>query len=63
MDPRLNIAIAESHNRELLDRAVATRAHRVWPDDGRAARDTRVAGPRFGSLHPFAILAALIQHR
>lgn len=59
MDTRLNAAIATDERLRSSRDARALRS-RDWPDDGlppRGHRDDR----RLGSLHPFAVLASLIE--
>lgn len=63
MDPRMNIAMIESHEADLRRRAEATRAARSWPDDGRPRRVAGGHRPRTGSLHPTAVLASLLTWR
>jgi hypothetical protein len=60
MDPRLNLALLESHESDLRQRARAARTQRQWPDDG---LPPRTPAKRRGALHPTAVLASLLTWR
>ena len=61
MDSRLNLAVMETHEADLLRHAEASRVAKRWPDDGLPPR-TRKAR-EFPVLHPTAVLASLLTWR
>lgn len=63
MDPRLNLAMLESHESDLRRRAAAARTQRAWPDDGRPPRVSHQRRPRSLALHPTAVLGSLLTWR
>jgi hypothetical protein len=61
MDPRLNLAMLETHEAELARRAARARVRLRWPDDGRPPRPRRRR--RAVALHPTAVLASILTWR